>query len=226
MGGWSDPASGLLGVVFVVALLLAHAWRRVRSSRPAHGLSALAAELGLSYHAPSQERGQGQLRGSCRGRSVLIDADERKVIMARFAGAPRIDLRSYEIAMPVPFNMVQLSAADDAFNRYWKTRRASVDLAEAVEERATAGLLAAFRGKFARNVASVIVTAEGVTCSFDRGKPPSIPPEAVRELLRGCLELAELVEPTTGAPDARAVPEPVAIAAEVDTTRAAPARSL
>src|SRR5687768_3570402 len=95
-GGWWGQASGLLGLGMVLLMLLVHGLRKHRFRLASKGLPAVAEELGLTHVAPTYASAQGVLRGTYRGRNVIVDPDDRRALLVRFSGAPRIDLRSYE----------------------------------------------------------------------------------------------------------------------------------
>jgi hypothetical protein len=199
-GGWFNQLSSLLGVGMLVLMLVMHVRRRTAFRRKGTDLRAVARELGLEHVPSAHSRAQGKLRGSYRGRKVVVDPDERRAVIVRFETQPRIDLRSYEISMPVPFDMVSVQSRAPAFNRFWKTRRASPAIAGELLERSSVEWIEPLRGRLARNVKSLIVTAEGVTCEVDFGNPAFIPADAVRQLLVACIELAEQFEPKAAAP--------------------------
>jgi len=201
MGGglWTELSS-LLGVAAILITLVVHLRRRRVFRRAVTGLADVARELGLEHVPSGYPTAQGALRGKYCGYRVNIDPDEARTIHVRFEGQPRVDLRSYRIDMPVPHDMRDVESEDEAFNRYWRTRRASPELADTLFERASADWSAAFRARYASNVRSVIVTSEGVTCEVDFGTPPFIPPDAVRELLDACVYLAAQLEPNAEMP--------------------------
>ncbi len=134
----------------------------------------------------------GTLSGIYAGRVVRIDPDDQRSLKVRFHGSPRVDLRSYEHALPAPFDMVTIYSQDRAFDRFFPRRLAAEPIARRIAERAEPGrLVAAFSGRYARQIQALTVTSEGVVCRFDY-----VPADALRTLLPACAELAELVEPS------------------------------
>src|SRR5690606_2432234 len=98
-------------------------------------------------------------------------------------------------------DMVTVHTGDRDFDRFFKTRFASEDVAARIADAAAPGrLLRPFFGRFSRHVQSVTVTSDGVVCRLDFGSPPYIPEGALRELLPACAELANLLE-TNDAPE-------------------------
>lgn len=204
--GWWGTLSSLLGVVTVVIMIVSHVSRRRLFRRAAISLAGVGRELGLEHVPSSFANGQGSLRGTYAGVAVRVDPDEGQTVGVRFATQPRVDLRSYAIAAPVSFDMQEFHAPDAAFNRFWKVRRATPELADELVERASADWVEPLaRGKYARNVKSVTVTADGVSCELNFGAPPHIPPDAVPALLKACVSLAARIEPNPHTPLERLV---------------------
>jgi hypothetical protein len=199
---------GLLdnGLPIGILMFLGTAWavlrRRLGRRRAAQRFPDLAAQLGLEYVPPRYPGNVGVITGTYEGRALRIDPDDQRLIKLRFHGTPRVDLRTYENSLRPPFDMVIVHSGDREFDRFFKTRFASEDIAAAI---ATAHepsrQLAPFSGRYARHVQSVTVTSEGVVCRLDFGSPPYIPEGALHDLLPACAALAQLLEPTGAAAD-------------------------
>ena len=130
------------------------------------------------------------ISGNYRGREVRIDADEQRLLKVRFRGAPRVDLRSYQHSIGVPFDMVTVYSRDRDFDRFFRTRHAAEAIAERIVESEHPGrLVSAFEGPHARPLQSLTVTSDGVALRFEY-----LSAEAVRELLPACVALADLIE--------------------------------
>lgn len=194
-GGLFD--SGLpIGILMFLGTAYAFLRRRLGRRRAAARFPALATALGLEHSAPRYAGNVGVLSGSYGGRSVRVDPDDQRLIKVRFHGTPRVDLRTYENSLRAPFDMVTVHAGDREFDRFFKTRFASEDVAAHIAAVARPGeLLRPFMGRYARHVQSITVTGEGVVCRLDFGTPPYIPEGALHELLPACVELANLLEP-------------------------------
>jgi hypothetical protein len=197
---------GLLdsGLPIGILMFLGTAWavlrRRLGRRRAAQRFPELAAQLGLTYAPPRYAGNVGVLSGTYEGRAVRIDPDDQRLIKLRFYGTPRVDLRTYENSLRPPFDMVTVHSGDRDFDRFFKTRFASEDIAAAIATAKDPGRhLAPFSGRYARHVQSVTVTSEGVVCKLDFGSPPYIPEGALHELLPACAALASLLEPSAGA---------------------------
>lgn len=205
-----------IGLVMFLSTVLALVLRKSGQKKAIKAFPALAQELGLQFVAPRYEKAQGTLVGEIDGRRVHVDPDEQQRILIRFkpgasASPPAIDLRTYEHSLRAPFGMVTLYTSDRAIDQFFRTRFASPALAEELaEEDELADCIEPFRGVFARNLKGLSVTAEGITCTLDFGRPQHIPAEAVRELLPACLALAELIETNAAAASAHeaSVPPP------------------
>ena len=193
---------GLLMFAGSAAVLLRRKWT---TQRAALDFPALAASLGLQ-HTPSRHAGgAGVLSGSYQGRPVRIEADEQKLLKVRFHGAPRVDLRSYQHAIGVPFDMVTVYSRDRDFDRFFRTRHAAEQIARRIARSQPGRLVAAFEGPHARGLQSLTVTSDGIALRFEY-----ISAEAVRELLPACVALADVIEPKEpdAAEELRAPDEP------------------
>jgi hypothetical protein len=189
---------GLLMFAGTAAVLLRKKWG---AQRAALDFPALATSLGLQHAPPRHAGGAGVLSGTYQGRAVRIDADDQRLLKVRFHGAPRVDLRSYQHSIGVPFDMVTIYSRDRAFDRFFRTRHAAGPIAERiVESEQAARLVSVFEGPYARPLQSLTVTSDGVVLRFEY-----ISAEAVRELLPACVALADLIEPNQSA--AGATPE-------------------
>lgn len=213
-GGLLD--SGLpIGILMFLGTAYAFLRRRLGRRRAAARFPVLAGALGLEHTPPRYAGNVGVLTGTFRGRGVRVDPDDQRLIKVRFRGAPRVDLRTYENSLRAPFDMVTVHTGDREFDRFFKTRFASEDVAAHIARAARpAALLGPFTGRYSRHVQSVTVTAEGVVCRLDFGIPPYIPEGALHELLPACVALAELLEPTDEAAGASASVAPSASAGE------------
>jgi hypothetical protein len=198
---------GLLMFAGTAAVLLRKKWG---AQRAALDFPALAASLGLQHAAPRHAKGAGVLSGTYQGRTVRIDADEQRLLKVRFHGAPRVDLRSYQHSIGVPFDMVTIYSRDRDFDRFFRTRHAAAPIAERIVASEQPGrLVSAFEGQHARPLQSLTVTSDGVVVRFEY-----ISAEAVRELLSACVALADLIEPSQPAEGATAEAQPEAPASE------------
>ena len=194
-GGLFDGALPI-GILMFLGTLWAFVRRRLGRKRAAQRFPELAQELGLEYTLPRYAGAVGTLSGSYENRQVRIDPDDQRSIKLRFRGAPHVDLRTYENAVRAPFDMITVYSGDRAFDRFFKTRFASEDIAAhiASTEDPSRHLLP-FMGRYARHVQSITVTSEGVVCRLDFGSPPYIPTGALHQLLPACAALADLLEP-------------------------------
>jgi hypothetical protein len=103
--------------------------------------------------------------------------------------------------------MVTVHSGDRQFDRFFKTRFASEDIAARIALASRPGeRLGPFMGRYARHVQSVTVTSEGVVCRLDFGSPPYIPEGALHELLPACAKLADLLEPSAADAESPAAP--------------------
>jgi hypothetical protein len=188
-----------IGLIMFLSSAVAFALRKAGHKKAIQAFPALASELGLDYVAPRYDKAQGTLVGEIEGRRVHVDPDEQQRILIRFkpgatTSPPAIDLRTYEHSLRAPFGLVTLYTNDRTVDQFFRTRFASPELAEELAEDERLGeRIAPFRG-YTRNLRGLSITAEGVTCALDFGRPQHIPAEVVRELLPACLALAELVE--------------------------------
>jgi hypothetical protein len=202
-----------IGILMFVGTALAFVRRKVGRKRAAVRFPALAATLGLEHTPPRYPGNVGVLTGTYGGRALRVDPDDQRLIKLRFHGTPRVDLRTYENSLRAPFDMVTVHSGDREFDRFFKTRFASEDIAARIALASRPGeRLGPFMGRYARHVQSVTVTSEGVVCRLDFGSPPYIPEGALHELLPACAKLADLLEPS-GA-DAESLPAPTSDAAE------------
>lgn len=189
---------GLLMFAGTAAVLLRRKWG---TQRAALDFPALASHLGLQHTAPRHAGGAGVLSGSYQGREVRIDADDQRLLKVRFRGAPRVDLRSYQHSIGVPFDMVMVYSRDRDFDRFFRTRHAAEPIAQRIVDSEQPGrLVSAFEGPHARPLQSLTITSDGVVLRFEY-----LSAEAVRELLPACVALADLIEPD--APELKATPE-------------------
>ena len=185
-----------IGILMFLGMLWAYLHRRLGRKRAAQRFPDLARQLGLEYTPPRYAVNLGVLSGLYASRQVRIDPDEQRLIKLRFHGAPRIDLRSYENAVRAPFEMVTVYSGDRTFDRFFKTRFASEDLAAQIATADNPGRrLMPFMGRYSRHVQSLTVTSEGIVCRLDFGSPPYIPEGALHQLLPACSALADLLEP-------------------------------
>jgi hypothetical protein len=185
-----------IGMIMCVGMVLAVVYRRLGRRKAARRFPDLAQRLGLTHVPPLDPAGVGRLSGRYQGRSVLVDPDEQRLIAVRFEGAPRVDLRSYEASLRPPFDMVTVYSGDRFFDRFFKTRFASEEIAARIADSDHPSThLNALHGRFYRQVKSLAVTAEGVMCRVDFGSPPYIPSAALEQLLPACVAIADLVEP-------------------------------
>jgi hypothetical protein len=205
-GGLLD--SGLpLGILMFLGTALAFLRRRLGRKRAAQRFPALAETFGLEHTPPRYPGNVGVLTGTYRGRTVRVDPDDQRLVKLRFHGTPRVDLRTYENSLRAPFDMVTVHSGDRQFDRFFKTRFGSEQVAARIATAEQPGRrLRPFMGRYARHVQSVTVNSEGVVCRLDFGTPPYIPEGALHELLPACAELADLLEPSDGSDTAE--PEP------------------
>lgn len=186
-----------IGILMFLGTALAFVRRKLGRQRAALRFPALASSLGLEHAPPRYPGNVGVLTGTYEGRAVRIDPDDQRLIKVKFHGTPRVDLRTYENAMRAPFDMVTVHSGDREFDRFFKTRFASEDVAARIALSHRPGeQLRPFMGRYARHVQSVTVTSEGVVCRLDFGSPPYIPEGALHELLPACAKLASLLEPS------------------------------
>jgi hypothetical protein len=204
-----------IGILMFLGTAFAFLRRKLGRRRAAARFPALASTLGLQYTPPRYAGNVGVLAGTYRGRNVRVDPDEQRSIKVRFDSAPRVDLRTYENSLRAPFDMVTVHTGDREFDRYFKTRFASEDVAAHIAGASQPGqLLRPFLGRYARHVQSLTATAEGVVCRLDFGTPPYIPEGALQELLPACVELANLLEPVDAARPSAPSAEPASVSGE------------
>lgn len=179
---------GLLMFAGTAVMLLRRKWG---AQRAAADFPALAASLGLEHAPPRHPGGAGVLSGVYQGRTVRVDADDQRLLKVRFHGSPRVDLRSYQHTIGVPFDMVTVYSGERRFDRFFRTRHAAQPIAERIAQSEELGrLVAEFEGAHARSLQSLTVTAEGVVLRLE-----VVSTAAVRELLPACAALAALIEP-------------------------------
>lgn len=213
-GGLLD--NGLpIGILMFLGTAFAFLRRRLGRRRAVVRFPALASALGLEHTPPRYAGNVGVLAGSYEGRSVRVDPDDQRSIKVRFHGTPRVDMRTYENSLRAPFDMVTVHTGDREFDRFFKTRFASEDVAAHIARVARPGQsLRSFLGRYARHVQSVTVTSEGVVCRLDFGTPPYIPEGALHELLPACVALANLLEPSDSATPSAPGAEPASVSGE------------
>lgn len=194
-GGMFDGALPV-GMILFAGTMLAYLRRKLGKKKAVRDFPQIASELGLSFIAPRYRGAIGILSGTYRARAVRVDPDDQRMIAVRFEAAPAIDLRSYEHGRGAPHGMVTLYSGDRDFDRYFKTRFASADLAAQLAASESPGaLLAPLQGSLGRYVQSLSVTADGVICRVDFGTPPYIPSSVLARILPACVALADLIEP-------------------------------
>lgn len=194
-GGLFDGALPI-GILMFLGTMWAFLRRKLGRKHAAQRYPKLARELGLEYTPPRYPGNAGVLAGVYAQRAVRVDPDDQRLIKLRFRGAPRVDLRTYENATRAPFDMITVYSGDRSFDRFFKTRFASEDIAARIASaKAPSRHLSAFVGRYARHVQSLTVTSDGVVCRLDFGSPPYIPPGALLALLPACAALADLLEP-------------------------------
>lgn len=194
-GGLLD--NGLpIGILMLLGTAFAFLSRKLGRRRAVQRFPALASQLGLEHTPPRYPGNVGVLTGTYEGRSLRVDPDDQRLIKLRFHHNPRVDLRTYENSLRAPFDMVTVHSGDREFDRFFKTRFASEDIAARIATSQQPGRhLRPFVGRYSRHVQSVTVTSEGVVCRLDFGSPPYIPEGALHELLPACAKLADLLEP-------------------------------
>lgn len=201
-----------IGLLMFVGSLIALTLRRTGHRRAVQEFPSLATELGLRHQAPRHGGAQGVLAGELRGRRVHIDPDDQGRILVRFRGQPAIDLRTYEHSLRAPRGMVTLFFGKRELDRFFRTRFASPEVAgqPSLAPELAARVEPLREGRFARNLQALTITSEGVTASFDFGRPRHLPAQAVRELLPTCLDLADLIEPSGTAAEPLSAPPRIA----------------
>ncbi len=195
---WLTKGALPIGLLMFVGMFLAVVLRRVRFKRTAASFPALGSKLGLTFKQPASSRTIGSLQGSYRGYHVFIDPDEQRRITVRFSGEPRIDLRNYEHGNRPPKGMHTFFSGDKRFDSFFKTRHVDPELEEQLSQvKNLSELVLPFQGAYYRQLKQLNVTRHGVSCIFDFGNPPHIPPAAVEALLPAMVSLARVVEPRT-----------------------------
>src|SRR5688572_9006240 len=197
MPGGSLSGALPIGILMFLGTLFAYLQRRAGRKRAAQTFPALARRFGLEYTPPRYKGAVGLLTGKFENRAIRVDPDDQRLIKVRFRGAPAVDLRSYEHAMRAPFDMVSFRSGDREFDRFFKTRFASEEIAARIARSDTPSRhLDPFIGRYSRHVQALTITGDGVVCRLDFGTPPYIPDHALEDLLPACAALAELIEPT------------------------------
>jgi hypothetical protein len=191
--------SALAPAVPVVLFLGMYAGIRLKRAgynRARRDYPVLADRAGLVFRAPVDRTGVGQLRGTFRGRQVIVDPDETTRISVEFATPCPIECRSYDVPRRPAAGLEQAHTGVDAFDRLFKYRYAAPALLErlmASRAELRAGL-APFRRRRASHLRDFVVKPEGIDCYFDFGKPPHIPASVVEEVLEESAALADLIE--------------------------------
>jgi hypothetical protein len=183
-----------IGLIMFVAMVWGFFRRRAGQRAAQADYPALAERLGLVYRVPAHPKQIGQLYGTMRGFSVLVDPDEQRKLIVRFRSEPKLDLRSYE-GPRCPIGMEYYTSRDRGVDNYLKTRYASPDIALCLDEVDLSHLLEPFRQRYRHAVKQLNITEHGVTCVLDFGNPPHIPVTAVEELMPALLDWAEAIEP-------------------------------
>jgi hypothetical protein len=183
-----------IGLLMFAAMVWGFFRRRARQKSAQEDYPALAERLRLARRPPAHPNQIGQLYGTMRGYSVLVDPDEQRKIIVRFRGEPKLDLRSYE-GPRCPMGMEYYTAHDRAVDGYLKTRYASPEIALRLDEADLRRLVQPFRERYRHDVKQLNITEHGVTCVLDFGNPPHIPAAAVEELLPALIDWAEAIEP-------------------------------
>jgi len=168
--------------------------RRARQRTAQADYPNLAAKLGLAFRPPAHPKQIGQIYGTLRGFSVLVDPDDQRKLIVRFRAAPKLDLRSYDGPL-CPKGMAYYSSGERAVDNYLKTRYASREMALRLDGTDMLQLLQPFRERYRHDVKQLNITEHGVTCVLDFGNPPHIPVAAVERLLPALIDWAEAVEP-------------------------------
>jgi hypothetical protein len=78
---------------------------------------AVASEPGVEHVLRADSRVQGQLRGSDRGRKVLVDPDERRVVIVLRGSAPDRSQEPRDLDAGV-VRQVEVQSRPRAFNRF------------------------------------------------------------------------------------------------------------
>jgi hypothetical protein len=182
-----------LGLIMFGGTAFAILRRRWNRKRAAQDLPSLGRELGLQYTAPRYAGAAGTLAGTYSERVVRIDPDDQRLLKVRFHGTPRVDLRSYEHTAALPFDMVTIYSRDRDFDRFFRTRHATEEIAQRIAGADRPGRhVEAFQGGRARQIQSITITSEGVVCRFEY-----LSTDVLRDLLPACVALADLIEPAT-----------------------------
>jgi hypothetical protein len=183
-----------IGLLMFAALAWGY-FRRRRGHRQAReAYPDLALRLGLLYRAPRSGNGIGQLHGTLRGFSVVVDPDEQRKLIVRFRGEPKIDFRNYESAAHSG-KWLHFTSGSRAVDAFFVTRYAEPAMIERLRAADLNTLVKPFTERYRYEVKQMNLTQHGVTCVLDFGNPPRIPPAAVEELLPALLDWAEVIEP-------------------------------
>jgi hypothetical protein len=191
---WTVLKALPIGLVMFTSLVWGVYKRRAGHRHAREDYPALAARLGLVYRPSSSKNQIGQMLGTLRGYSVLVDPDDQRKIIVRFSGTPNLDLRNYES----PRRSSQLryfTFRERVANDFFKTRYVDSDIAERLNAVDVSALLAPFTQRYRYDVKQLNLTEHGVTCVLDFGNPPHIPGVAIEILLPALLDWAEVIEP-------------------------------
>lgn len=191
---WTVLKALPIGLVMFTSLVWGVYKRRAGHRHAREDYPALAARLGLVYRPASSKNQIGQMLGTLRGYSVLVDPDDQRKIIVRFSGSPNLDLRNYES----PRRSSQLryfTFRQRVANDFFKTRYVDSDIAERLNAADVSVLLAPFTQRYRYDVKQLNLTEHGVTCVLDFGNPPHIPVVAIEVLLPALLDFAEVIEP-------------------------------
>jgi hypothetical protein len=183
-------------MLMFAGMFLALVLRRMRHREAAKEYPALADQLGLRFKPSPHRNGIGTLAGELDGYRVFVDPDEQRRISVRFAGEPPVELRNYEHFRRAPRGMRTYFSGDKRFDGFFKTRY----VGDETRDRLAAvprpsRKLEPFMGRYYRELKQLNITPNGVSCVFDFGNPPHIPPPAIELLLPAMLDLARLIEP-------------------------------
>ena len=193
---WLGQGALPLGLLMFVGMLFAVLRRGARFRQTARAFPALGNRLGLQFKPAAHAGSIGTLSGELRGHRVFIDPDEQRRITVRFAQEPSVDLRNYQQHPCAPRGMNTYFSGDKRFDSFFKTRYVSDEVAQRLEQVADLGrLVGPFRGRYYRALKQLNVTSNGVSCIFDFGNPPHLPPAAIELLLPAMIALAHAIEP-------------------------------
>jgi hypothetical protein len=198
---WLGQGALPFGLLVFFGMVLAVLRRRARFRETARAFPALGDKLGLQFKPAAHVRSIGTLSGELGGYQVFIDPDEQRRITVRFAQEPRVDLRNYQQHPCAPRGMNTYFSGNQRFDSFFQTRYLSDEVAQRLEQVADLGrLVEPFRGRYYRALKQLNVTSNGVSCVFDFGHPPHLPPAAIELLLPAMIELAQAIEPPRGGP--------------------------